>query len=170
MRGAFFEFQPKFLPLLVTNHRPIIRGTDEAIWRRLRLIPFTVTLPPDSRDPNLATKLRREPPGILNWAIAGCLTWQRDGLGLPAAVDAATAEFRSDSDVIGRFIDDCCRIDSSASVRPAELLNAYQRWAKDNVEPELTQQKLGRRLTDRGFQQHRTKSSRLWLGLDLEKG
>jgi putative DNA primase/helicase len=170
MRGEWFEFEPKFLPLLVTNHRPIIRGTDEAIWRRLRLIPFTVTIPPAERDQDLPGKLRHELPGILQWAIQGCLAWQRDGLGLPDAVNAATEEYRTDSDTLGRFLEDCCTVAPDARVRAADVLDAYQHWAKDNGEPELSQQKLGRRLTDRGFKAHRTKSTRMWLGLDLAKG
>ena len=165
-----FEFQPAFKAWIATNHLPDIKGVDEAIWRRIRLIPFTVAFAPNQRDADLASKLKSELGGILNWAIEGCLAWQRDGLGLPAAVNAATAEYRTDSDVIGRFIEDCCDVNNKASVRAGELFNAYQSWTKDNGETEIKQQKFGRSLSERGFKPHRaTGGVRYWLGLTVKR-
>ncbi|HLI51013.1 MAG TPA: phage/plasmid primase, P4 family, partial [Thermomicrobiaceae bacterium] len=86
MRAEWFEFSPTFKLWLATNHKPVIRGTDHAIWRRIRLIPFTVTIAEADQDKELPAKLRAEMPGILRWAIDGCLSWQRDGLGVPEAV------------------------------------------------------------------------------------
>ena len=80
MRQDFFEFDPQFKLMVVGNNKPSLRGVDEAIRRRLHLIPFTVTIPPDERDPDLPDKLRAEWPAILRWAIDGCLAWQREGL------------------------------------------------------------------------------------------
>jgi putative DNA primase/helicase len=85
--GEFFEFLPEFKILLAVNHKPLIRNTDHAIWRRIRLVPFTVTIPEAERDKDLPDKLRRELPGILAWAVQGCLDWQREGLGMPEPVN-----------------------------------------------------------------------------------
>ena len=94
--GEFFEFIPQFKLFLGTNHKPVIHGTDLAIWRRIRLIPFLVTIPEEKQDRELVSKLKEELPGILNWAIKGCLAWQKDGLGVPEEVKAATDEYRKE--------------------------------------------------------------------------
>ena len=90
MRQDFFTYQPTFKLIVAGNHRPSLRNVDEAIRRRFNLIPFTQTIPPEERDPNLAEKLKEEWPGILAWAIEGCLEWQRIGLAPPSAVVEAT--------------------------------------------------------------------------------
>jgi putative DNA primase/helicase len=119
MRAEWFEFPMTAKVVLATNHRPEIRGTDDAIWRRIRLVPFTVTIPPDERDPQLVTILRAEKSGILNWAIAGCLDWQRDGLSAPEAVNTATAEYRTEMDKLGAFLEDRCILTDTVRPRPA---------------------------------------------------
>lgn len=169
MRAEWFEFQPKFTPILVTNHRPEVRGTDEAIWRRIRLIPFMVTIPADERDPDLPGRLRSELSGILNWALEGCAAWQRDGLGLPDAVAAATTSYRSDSDAVGRFLDERCSLSPEAMTAAAELHAAYKQWAEANGEPELKPKTFGVRLSERGLQAHRTNSARWWIGVELHE-
>src|SRR5207249_4861041 len=98
MRQDFFEFQPTWKIFLAANHRPTVRGTDHAVWRRIKLVPFEVTIPKDEQDKHLLTKLRAEWPGILAWAIRGCLDWQREGLGEPDEVRAATAAYRAQQD------------------------------------------------------------------------
>src|SRR5206468_6004458 len=86
MRAEFFEFKPVFKLWLATNHKPVIKGTDEAVWDRIRLIPFTVRIPEAQQDKHLIEKLKAEEPGIISWAVEGCLAWQRDGLGLAESV------------------------------------------------------------------------------------
>ena len=110
LRKEFFEFNPTFKLWMYGNHKPTIRGTDEGIWRRVRLIPFTVTIPEGQRDPQLVDKLKAELPGILAWAVQGCLEWQREGLGMPEAVKAATANYRAEQDMLAAFLDECCLI------------------------------------------------------------
>src|SRR5262249_54371075 len=110
--GEFFEFLPEFKIFLAVNHKPLIRNTDHAIWRRIRLVPFTVTIPEAERDKDLPAKLRRELSGILAWAVQGCLDWQRAGLGMPEAVKAATAEYRAEMDVLDQFLAERCEIGS----------------------------------------------------------
>ena len=116
--GNEFEFCPEFKLWMGTNHKPIVRGTDLGIWRRLVLIPFTVQIPDDKVDKHLKYKLREELPGILKWAVDGCLLWQREGLVQPEAIQSATNQYKSEMDVIGSFLAACC-------VRPARSSPAY---------------------------------------------
>ena len=128
LRQEYFEFEPQFTPWLATNHKPEIRGQDEAIWRRIRLIPFEQYIPPAERDPDLKAKLAAELPGILNWALDGCAAWQADGLAEPPAVIAATNAYREDQDDLGKFIADRCRLDPAREERTADLYAAYAEW------------------------------------------
>jgi len=111
MRQDFFEFVPQFKLIVAGNHKPGLRSVDEAIRRRLHLIPFTVTIGEKERDPQLAEKLKAEYPGILQWAIEGCLAWQRDGLNPPAVVQDSTSQYLAAEDAIGRWIEDRCVLD-----------------------------------------------------------
>ncbi|HUS53275.1 MAG TPA: phage/plasmid primase, P4 family, partial [Thermohalobaculum sp.] len=111
MRQDFFEFTPQFKLVIAGNHKPGLRSIDEAIRRRFHLVPFTVTIPPEKRDPDLAEHLKAEWPAILAWAIEGCLAWQRDGLAPPESVLAATAHYLEGQDAIAAWIDDCCKRD-----------------------------------------------------------
>ncbi len=151
MREDFWEFQPVAKLWLGTNHRPTIRGTDTAIWRRVRLIPFTVTIPPEERDRELPAKLRAEAPGILRWAIEGCLTWQREGLRPPADVTCATDAYRQDEDRLGAFIAECCKTGSGFVAKSADLFAAYARWAEDRREFVGTAKAFALALEERGF-------------------
>ncbi|GAF75138.1 unnamed protein product, partial [marine sediment metagenome] len=108
--SEYFEFTPTHKLYLAVNHKPVIRGTDHAIWRRIRLIPYDVTIPDEDQDKHLSDRLAAEREGILAWLVRGCLEWQRDGLGMPDAVRKATASYRSEMDVLGEFIADCCVI------------------------------------------------------------
>jgi putative DNA primase/helicase len=168
MRSEYFEFQPQFTPWLATNHRPEIRGTDEAIWRRIRLIPFTETIPQAERDGNLKDKLRAELPGILNWALDGCLAWQADGLNTPPGVTVATSEYRGEMDLIGGFLEDCCHVDDSARELSAALYAAYHTHAKSNGNDPITSQTFGRRLSERGFKRLSSRAGRTWEGVRLK--
>ena len=103
MREDFWQFNPTHTIFLATNHKPEIRGTDHSIWRRIRLVPFNVTIPDEQQDRQLPEKLRAEYPGILAWAVRGCLDWQRHGLGIPEEIKHATQNYRSEMDIIGTF-------------------------------------------------------------------
>ncbi len=167
MRGDFFEWTPTHKLVLAANHRPVIRGTDYAIWRRIHLVPFEVTIPQEERDGKLGEKLRAELPGILNWAIRGCLEWQQHGLGVPEAVQDATAHYRAEQDVLGDFLAEKCVKDGQATVAAAALYKAYTGWCEDGGEKPLNKNAFGRGLTEREFTQGRTKSGRSWQGLRL---
>ena len=121
VREDFWEFMPTHKVVLACNHRPTVRGTDHAIWRRLKLVPFSVVIPPSERDKSLPVKLRTELPGILAWAVRGCLDWQRHGLGEPKAVIDATADYQSGEDTLRNFISECCVTGPDSRVKAADL-------------------------------------------------
>ena len=166
-----FEFTPQFKLYLVANHKPRIVGTDEGIWRRIRLVPFTVTIPPEERDKQVPEKLQRELPGILAWAVRGCLAWQRDGLGEPSEVTNATAEYRREMDILADFLDEHCVIGKKFSIRAGVLYDTFKNWCERNGQEPTTQQKFGSTLRERGFQPDKKNGERVWLGLTrLMKG
>jgi len=152
MRSEWFEFFPVFKLWMYGNHRPIIVGTDEAIWARIRLIPFTVSIPKAEQDHKLREKLRAELSGILNWAIRGCLEWQRHKLGTPVDVAAAGDEYRGDMDTLARFIDECCFTgDERYECQSSQLYSRYTGWCKINGEYPKTQTKFSLMLKTKGY-------------------
>jgi putative DNA primase/helicase len=167
MRAEYFEFMPHFKLWVGTNHKPVIRGTDQAIWRRIKLIPFNVTIPPEERDKNLLNKLRREMPGILNWAVMGCMDWQKNGLGEPEEVIKATNDYRSEMDVLTRFVSDCCTTATQRCTKSSELYKKYAEWSKDNGEFALSQTKFSTRMQEKGFNKTRTNRGMVWEGIAI---
>jgi len=134
MRQDFFEFTPQFKLVVAGNHKPSIRNVDEAMKRRLHLIPFTVTIPPEQRDQHLPEKLLAERDGILAWATQGCLEWQRMGLRPPQCVLDATDEYFESEDAIGRWLAERCVRHANAKALTIELFNDWKLWAETNGE------------------------------------
>lgn len=134
MNEDFWSFQPTHKLFVAANHRPTVRGLDHAIWRRIKLIPFNVTIPEGERDLRLGEKLLAERPGILRWAVEGCLLWQRHGLGAPEEVSKATAAYRADQDVLAAFLQDRCQFQAETQISRQALRQAYERWCEDNGE------------------------------------
>jgi len=169
MRAEFFQFTPTFKIFLATNHKPQIRGSDHAIWRRIRLLPFTVTIPDADQDRQLPEKLRTELPGILRWAIEGARLWHSEGLGLPDAVRVATAAYRADMDALGDFLRDQCVLEPAAQLEAGTLYQVYEGWCHTSGEKALTGRTFGLRLKERGFEPVRIGKSRSrgWAGLRL---
>lgn len=168
--GELFDFKPCFKLWMYGNHKPLIRGTDEGIWRRMRLIPFDVTIPADERDPHLQDKLSDEMPGILRWAVIGCLRWQGKGLVEPKTVHEATAEYRSEMDVLKAFIEDCCQVSDTSWIASTGLYKSYTNWCDDNGERPLKQRELGLRLRERGFSPAKSSGgTRIWKGIGEQK-
>jgi putative DNA primase/helicase len=167
-----FSFEPTFKLWLAANHRPVIRGTDHAIWRRIRLIPFTVTIPDAEQDKHLGDKLAAEVPGILRWAADGCVAWQRQGLGVPDAVREATEAYREQSDPVADFIEQCCIVGNDFWGWATQLYVEYDKWCREaNVHP-LPQRSFGSRLEARGFARERATSGEgkgrfRWTGIGL---
>ena len=129
--GREFEFAPEFKVIMSTNYKPVIKGTDNGIWRRVRLIPFTAEFTKENRDPQLTEKLRRELPGILNWAIAGAVGWCKEGLPPCAIIDEAGQEYRSEMDRVQQFLDDCTERSDSGSTQASTLYKCYRAWCSE---------------------------------------
>lgn len=167
MRAEFFDFTPTHKLWIYGNHKPEIRGTDTAIWDRVKLIPFGVEIPKAERDPLFPEKLATELPGILAWAVRGCMLWQRRGINAPEIVTMATGEYRSEQDTIGQFMADCCEAGSAYEIGASVLYQAYEAWAKQlGLKPE-SGTKFGADLGRRGFESKHTRLGKLRKGLQL---
>ena len=143
--GEEFEFKPEFKLFMATNHKPIIRGTDTGIWRRIHIIPFEVSIPAEKVDKNLKYKLKDELPDILAWAVEGCRLWREEGLRLPPAIAKAVEEYKKESDVISSFVEACCM--KGTEVRANVLYAEYAKWASENNEYKMSSNKFGREIS-----------------------
>jgi P4 family phage/plasmid primase-like protien len=131
MREDFFTFRPTHKIWFAANHRPMVRGTDDAIWGRIKLVPFEVQIPEDEQDKGLPEKLQAEASGILAWAVRGCLEWQRQGsLGEPEEVRAATREYQEEMDPLADFFDERCRLDPDSWISKRDLQRSYKEWCE----------------------------------------
>jgi phage/plasmid-associated DNA primase len=153
----YFEFRPQFKLWLATNHKPIIGGTDDGIWRRIRLVPFNVSFA-DCDDKQLSDKLRREAPGILRWMVDGLRQWRENGLMPPKEVLDATAQYRADEDLLMRFVADECEIGKGFAMPARALYDRYKDWARRNHEAEMSERKFAD-----GMKEHGCKLKRFWL-------
>lgn len=164
--GNEFEFKPEFKLWMATNHKPIIRGTDDGIWRRIHMIPFTVQIPVDKVDRQLKSKLEREYPAILRWAVEGCLLWQREGLKQPRAVLDMTREYRREMDVISGFLDDRCEVGEGFSAKSSELYAAYSAWCEANTEFKMSNTKFSVEM-DKRFPKTKRQDGMYFSGVKL---
>lgn len=130
MRGDYFEFDRTHKMVMCTNNPPAVKEQSHAIWRRLHAVPWNVRIPEKVKDGHLSVKLKREYPGILNWALAGCLSWQEKGLIVPDIVEAATAAYRLDQDPLAEFVPDRLVFAGKATCERKELLQEYNAWAE----------------------------------------
>ena len=170
LHQEWFDFVPSHKIFLGTNHKPVIKGTDHAIWRRIKLVPFEVTIPEKERDIHLANKLKAEFPGIMAWAVEGCLKWQEEGLGTPDEVKTATEDYRNEMDVLSEFLSDCCIENDSIEVSTKDLYEIYFAWCEKNGDRPLPKRTLGLKLKERGFKPGKVNrgQSRGWRGLGLK--
>lgn len=167
LNQEWFDFKPSHKLWMYGNHKPLIKGTDDGIWRRIRLVPFTVTIPLDERDPSLPYKLQDEMSGILNWVLEGCRKWQQSGLSNPAAIKRATNEYREEMDVLGNYLMERIISKDDARITSTTLYADYVQWCNETGERPLTQPMLGLRLKERGYKPHTDGKSRYWLGIIL---
>jgi putative DNA primase/helicase len=167
MRGDFFEFSPQFKLLISGNHKPALRNVDESMRRRLRLIPFTVTIPPHERDPALPDKLRAEWPGILAWMVEGTLEWRRIGLRPPEAVLSATSDYLDAEDDVAAWLGECCVDDPPAQASSSELYASWKAWAERTGRRggAGSQKALSQALEDKGYAKERQRTGAVFLGL-----
>ena len=154
--GEEFEYEPEFKIWCATNHKPVIRGTDVGIWRRIKLIPFEVNIPKEKVDKNLRYNLRKEFPQILHWAVDGAIKWYAEGMEEPQCVLDAVKEYKVEMDLLASFIEECIEIDytSDNKIMATDLFQAYSKWAKINNEYEMSSKKffreIGKKLPDKG--------------------
>jgi putative DNA primase/helicase len=164
-----FDFKPCLKLWMFGNHKPEIRGTDEGIWRRVRLIPFLVQIPEERRDPHLPAKLADELPGILQWAMDGARLWLADGLKSPPCVTEASAEYRDEEDTLADFIGDEIENDPAERTDTGSMFERYQAWAgRNGLRYPLTLRTLTKRLRERGLRCTRTHGQRHWQGVALK--
>jgi putative DNA primase/helicase len=167
MRGDFFTYVPQFKLVIAGNHKPGLRAVDEAISRRLHLIPFAITIPPERRDPHLPDALLAEAGGILRWAIEGCLAWQREGLNPPKAVRDTTADYLEAQDSLQAWVEDCCEVNVNRKELPGVLFASWKAWAEKAGEPTGTLRRFGDRLEAAGFRRSRSHGVRWHDGLTV---
>jgi putative DNA primase/helicase len=168
MRADFFTYTPQFKLVIVGNHKPALRNVDEAIRRRIHLVPFLITIPPVERDKNLFDKIKPEWPGILQWAIDGCLEWRKIGLAPPAAVLAATAKYLADEDAFARWIEDECTTGNGRWGSSAQLWGRWKEWSEANNEWTGPRKSFGQELEKRGFAPEKSQDVRGYRGVDLK--
>jgi putative DNA primase/helicase len=169
MTGRFlysepFSFEPQAKIWLCVNHRPIVRDQSHAFWRRIRLIPFTQTFPVNTQ---LGAALRDEAPGILAWAVRGCLAWQASGLAAPPSVIEGTEAYARDSNPLAEFVEQACALEADAETGAADLFAHYRQWAdraRVSKAEQLGQAKFGRVLAAR-FERRATMSRNVYLGI-----
>jgi putative DNA primase/helicase len=166
--GEYFEFKPTFKIFMATNHKPKVTGMDEAIWRRLRLIPFDVCFKKKEQDPDLPEKLMTELPGILAWMVEGCLLWKKEGLRTPSTIIEANNQYRNEMSAIETFLEECCKRDPYAMIQASHLYEAYKKWAENNNEHIISMRSLGMRLAESGMDKTRLSSGNHWLGIALK--
>ena len=167
MRQNFFEFTPQFKLIIAGNHKPRLKNVDEAIRRRFFLVPFTVTIPANERDPNLRQKLRAEWPGILAWMIQGCREWQKIGLKPPAAVTNATSDYMAAEDAVANWIAECCLTGAGYAAKSSDLFASWSAWAKRAGELPGTNKSVSATLETRGYHRRRGASGMLFQGITV---
>nr|WKF57016.1 hypothetical protein HUO10_001492 [Paraburkholderia busanensis] len=163
-----FEFKPRFKLWLAGNYKPTIKGNDHGIWRRMKLIPFTVTIPPEKRDPDLERKLREELPGILNWALVGCQQWRENGCKLkePAIITNEVSEYRGEMDVVESWLSEFTRDNPDGEIHFGNAYKFFEAWSKMNYNFAYSGKRFGMILKDKGYQPA-AKPHRVYKGLTL---
>jgi putative DNA primase/helicase len=173
--GENFDFKPEFKLWLSTNNKPVIQGTDDAIWDRIRLIPFSQRFEGSKADPKLPDKLRAELAGVFAWMVEGCLEWQEHGLEEPKTVTDATNQYREEMDTLASFLDEVCVIGPHHKVLAEGLYQRYAMWCDKSGERKDPKKAFVARLEERGFGRRRetagvNKGRYIWLGIGFRSG
>ncbi len=168
------EFMPECKLWMAGNHKPVIKDTTLSIWRRVKLVPYTVTIPPVDIDKGLQAKLEQEYPGILSWAVQGCVSWFMDGWCEPSMVTDATTEYRDESDILKDYLIECCFLNSAANITLSELYKNYTEWAGQNDIQPIGKRNFTERLIEKGINKgsgnyHRTTMFGIRLLTEFEK-
>jgi len=171
MRQDFFEFEQTFSIVLVTNHRPVVQGTDDGIWRRIRLVPWEHRIPDAEKRPQdvVVAELVAEGSAVLNWLLEGLADWQHDQRWLAPEVVAATEAYRLEQDVLGGFLGECCELNPRFTVAVGALYEAYTKWCNEAGEEPVSKTRFGNLLRQRGIGQAQVghEKTRKWIGIRL---
>ena len=168
MREDFWSFAPSHTFVMLSNHKPVVGGTDEGIWRRLRLVPWDVIIPPKERDEHLGDRLALEQDAVLAFLVAGYRDWRKDGLRDPEAVTTATASYRNESDALKRFIDQKCMTGPNFTAPSSGLFAAWCKWCDAEGEEHGSQTAFSLALTNRGYDKRPTMAGKVWKGIGIE--
>jgi len=170
MRQDFFTFEPQFKLLIAGNHKPAFRSIDEALRSRLHLIPFTVTIPKDKRDPDLPEKLKAEWGGILQWMIDGAAEYRQQGLNPPEAVRSATDAYFADQDMMQQWIADCCEVGPDYWETPSLLFRSWKDYAKAGNVPIGDQKTFKQAMEGAGYRHgnSRAQGGRFYAGIKVK--
>ena len=167
LNKEFFEFVPTFTVHIDTNHRPRIRGTEDGIWRRILLIPWTTRVPDEKKDLRLEEKLLAEKEGILNWIVQGARSYLQGGLKIPEIIYEASHEYRRDEDIIGDWFDQCIVQMPGLKETSDDLFRSYEHWCEDHSVKPIRIQTWANKMGDRGIDKKRTSSGVVWIGVGL---
>lgn len=161
-----FTFTPTHKIWLRTNHKPVITGNDDGIWRRLVLIPFNRQFKDDEKDPNLEEKLLAERDGILAWMVEGSVKWQRSGLQLSPLIQRECMAYRKDSDLIGQFLEECCTYDPNGKITQRTLFSRWIQWCDTNGVRHGSKMSFTRRIIEHGLGETKSNGERYYTGIN----
>lgn len=164
----FFEYDPQYKLILVTNHPPVVTDTNEGIWDRIVLLPFEVRIPLEKVNKDLTEQLKKEMPGILNWAIKGCLDWQKEGINPPESIRLATNAYRRDMDPVARFIEECCIVGEGLSALGGKLYEKFKSFAAYNSEFVLSNNKFAETMREKEFAKRKVEKGIMYFNIGLK--
>jgi putative DNA primase/helicase len=166
--GRRFNFNPTHKVLLISNHKPKVRGTDHAIWRRIRVVPFETIIPVDQQDPDLRRRLVEDHgTAVLAWLVRGAVSWHADGLGSAGVVDIATEEYKSTQDTFGAFLDECTVVVPQKRCKVGDLFNIWRQWCERSGERPGRKQDFSAALSDHGFLVETYQNAKSVVGLGI---
>jgi len=167
LHKEFFTFEPQFTPWVRTNHRPIIKGTDNGIWRRIVIVPFKRTFSLAEQDKNLEGKLSSERPGILAWLVQGAMLYLKNGLQNSKVMRDQLREYRTDSDLLGEFLADHTTVSADFEEKQSNLFAHYKIWCEQNELKPSSKRTFTEQLKERGFGERKTGPYRYYTGLKM---
>lgn len=167
MRQDFFSFEPSHTLVMVTNHKPVVSGSDDALWRRLAVVPFEQTFSGVKVKPDLKEQFMADPDAVLSWMVEGWIAYREQGLAVPGGVRAATAAYKADSDAVGRFIGERLYLTPAGHVQSSVLYAEWQKWCASSGEDPVTQKAFSEELSRRGYGKAPTRRGVLWKGFTL---
>jgi len=170
LHQEFFTFEPTFSVWVRTNHKPIVKGTDNGIWRRIVILPFRRTFSEGEQDPNLEAKLLTEREGILAWMVRGAQAYLEKGVTISPAMKSEVAQYRTESDILGDFLSDVTEPGTEHEVKQADLFLRFGMWCETNGFKRPTKRSFTAQLGDRGYGQRKSGRDRYYTGLKIESG